>query len=186
MPSKLSRLLVSVCINWHCRLCTDIIGPRVPTSFGGERHCLRTPRGGHSSNPYACASYREALPAWGRVVRGCNLAAMDDSNVGRVMAANGKSIVEAHPQFAGDRLWQFIRTARAKGYSVNPGLVFPEAWGIAVAVLDDRRQPIRPLNIGVIASRMQEDRHAKLAAVLKAEALALSKQLRNWRSSLAA
>jgi len=102
------------------------------------------------------------------------------------MAVNGNAIAEAYPQFAGDRLWQFIRTARAKGYSVNPGLVFPEAWGIAVAVLNDRGQPIGALNIGAIASRMQEDRQAKLATVLKAEALALSKLLRNWRSSLAA
>lgn len=115
------------------------------------------------------------------------LAAMDDSDVERVMAVNGKrAIAEGYPQFAGDRLWQFIRTARAKGYSVNPGLVFPDAWGIAVAVLDDRGQPIGALTIGAIGSRMQEDRQPILAAALKAEALALSKQLRNSRSSPAA
>jgi len=114
------------------------------------------------------------------------LAAMDDSDVERVLAINGKAIAEYSRQFAGDQLWQFIRTARAKGYFVNPGLVYPEAWGIAVAVLDDRGQPIGALNIGAIASRMQEDRQPKLAAALKAEALALSKQLRTWRSSLAA
>ena len=114
------------------------------------------------------------------------LAAMDDSEVERVMAVNGEAIAEGYPQYAGDRLWQFIRTARVQGYSVNPGLVVPEAWGISVAVLDDAGRPIGALNTGAIASRMQEDRQPKLAAALKAEALALSKQLRNWRSSLAA
>jgi len=113
------------------------------------------------------------------------LAAMDDSDVERVMVANGEAIAEGYPQYAGERLWQFIRTARAQGYSVNPGLVFPEAWGIAVAVLDDGGRPIGALTIGAIASRIREDREPKLAAALKAEALALSKQLRNWRSSLA-
>jgi DNA-binding IclR family transcriptional regulator len=115
------------------------------------------------------------------------LAAMDDSDVERVMAVNDKrAIAEGYRQFTADRLWQFIRTARAKGYFVNPGLVFPEAWGIAVAVLDGRGQPIGALNIGAIASRMQEDRQPSLAAALKAEAAVLSKQLSNWRSNLAA
>jgi DNA-binding IclR family transcriptional regulator len=114
------------------------------------------------------------------------LAAMDDSDVERVLAVNREVIAEAYPKYAGDRVWPFIRTARAKGYSVNPGLVFPEAWGIAVAVRDDTGRPIGALNIGAIASRIQKDREPKLATALKAEALALSKQLRNWRSRLAA
>ena len=39
---------------------------------------------------------------------------------------------------------------RAKGYSVNPGLVFPDAWGIAVAALDDRGQPIRQPKLAAV------------------------------------
>jgi DNA-binding IclR family transcriptional regulator len=83
-----------------------------------------------------------------------------------------------------EKVCTLIKTSRAKGYCVNPGLVHPESYGIAVAVLDERDQPIGALSIGAVASRMQADRHAELASALKAEAAALSKQLRVMRSKI--
>jgi DNA-binding IclR family transcriptional regulator len=67
---------------------------------------------------------------------------------------------------------------------VNPGLVYPESYGLAVAILDERDQPVGALSIGAVASRLQEDRQPKLAAALKTEAAAISKQLR-MRSKIA-
>ena len=109
------------------------------------------------------------------------LAAMDETEVERVLAANRKPI-EAFAQYSIDRIRQFIKMARVKGYSVNPGLVYPESWGMAVAVLDERNQPIGALSIGAIKSRMQPDRQPALAAALTAEATALSKRLRATRT----
>ena len=115
------------------------------------------------------------------------LAAMEDADAERVVAVNaGRVIAAGHRNYAGDRLWQLIKTARANGYSINLGLSVPEAWGISAAVLDAEGQPIGALSIGAIASRLQEDRQPKLVSALKAEAAALSRQLRNWRARLAA
>jgi len=115
------------------------------------------------------------------------LAAMDASDSERVVAVNAKRVIaQGHCHYAGVRLWQLIKTARATGYSLNPGLSVPEAWGISVAVLDADGRPIAALSIGAIASRLQAQRQPKLVSALKAEAASLSKQLRNWRTRLAA
>jgi DNA-binding IclR family transcriptional regulator len=153
--------------------------------LGNDVVCVHREEGTHTIRTHVLEAGRR-LPLGVGSFGVAILAAMDDSDVERVMAVNREAIAEAYPQYAGDRVWPFIKTARAKDYSVNPGLVFPETWGIAVAVRDDTGWPIGTLNIGAIASRIQKDREPKLAAALKAEALALSKQLRNCRSRLAA
>ena len=112
------------------------------------------------------------------------LAAMGDAEVERILSANRKAI-DAYEQYSVDRVRQYIKSTRAKGYSVNPGLVYPESWGIAVAVLDEQNQPIGALSIGAIRSRLQPDRQPMLAAALTAEAAALSKKLKAMRSKIA-
>jgi DNA-binding IclR family transcriptional regulator len=111
------------------------------------------------------------------------LAAMDDAEVERILAVNRRAI-EAYENYSIERIRQLVKTARAKGYSVNPGLVYTESYGIAVAVLDERDQPVGALSIGAVASRLQADRQPKLAAALKSEAAALSEQLRKMRSRI--
>jgi DNA-binding IclR family transcriptional regulator len=113
------------------------------------------------------------------------LAAMGDAEVEQVIATNGKAIAARYSEYSITRLRQFVKTARVQGYFVNPGLIFPESWGIAVAVLDERSQPIGALSIGAVASRLQPERQPTLAAALKGEAVALTKQLRHWRSNIA-
>lgn len=112
------------------------------------------------------------------------LAAMDAAEVERILTVNRRAI-ESYENYSIERVRQLLKTARAKGYSVNPGLVYPESYGLAVAVLDERDQPIGALSIGAIASRLQPDRQPKLAAALKAEATALWEQLRSMRAKIA-
>jgi DNA-binding IclR family transcriptional regulator len=111
------------------------------------------------------------------------LAAMEDAEVERILMGN-RSAIEKFKNYSVEKVRALIKTSRAKGYCVNPGLVHPESYGIAVAVLDERDRPIGALSIGAVASRLQTDRHAKLAAALKGEAAALSKQLRAMRSKI--
>lgn len=112
------------------------------------------------------------------------LASMDDSSVERILAAN-RAAIERFPNYSVEKVRALIKSARLKGYCVNPGLVHPESYGIAVAVLDERDRPIGSLSVGAVASRLQADRQPKLAAALKAEAMTLSKQLREIRSKIA-
>jgi DNA-binding IclR family transcriptional regulator len=112
------------------------------------------------------------------------LAAMDDASVERIVEAN-RAAIEKFPNYSVEKVRVLIKSARLKGYCVNPGLVHPESFGIAVAVLDEKDRPIGSLSIGAVASRMQADRQPKLAAALKGEAAALSKQLREMRSKIA-
>ena len=112
------------------------------------------------------------------------LAAMDDASAERIVEAN-RAAIEKFPNYSVEKVRVLIKTARLKGYCVNPGLVHPESFGIAVAVLDEKDRPLGSLSIGAVASRMQVDRQPKLAAALKGEAAALSKQLREMRSKIA-
>jgi len=112
------------------------------------------------------------------------LAAMDDASVERILEGN-RTAIEKFPNYSINKVRALIKTARLKGYCVNPGLVHPESFGIAVAVLDEKEWPIGSLSIGAVASRMQADRQPKLAAALKGEAAALSKQLIEMRSKIA-
>jgi DNA-binding IclR family transcriptional regulator len=112
------------------------------------------------------------------------LAAMDDVRVERILEANRAAIAK-YPNYSVEKVRTLVKTARVKGYCVNPGLVHPESYGIAVAVLDEKDRPIGSLSIGAVASRLQTDRQPKLAAALKGEAALLSKQLREMRSKIA-
>jgi DNA-binding IclR family transcriptional regulator len=109
---------------------------------------------------------------------------MDDASVSRILEANRAAIAN-YPNYSVEKVRALIKTVRIKGYCVNPGLVHPESYGIAVAVLDEKDRPIGSLSIGAVASRMQADRQPKLAAALKGEAASLSKQLREMRSKIA-
>jgi DNA-binding IclR family transcriptional regulator len=112
------------------------------------------------------------------------LGAMDDPRVERILESN-RAAIEKYPKYSLEKVRTLIKMARTKGYCVNPGLVHPESYGIAVAVLDEQDRPIGSLRIGAVASRMQADRQPQLAAALKGEAAALSKQLREMRSKVA-
>jgi DNA-binding IclR family transcriptional regulator len=111
------------------------------------------------------------------------LAAMDDAEVERILMVN-RSAIGKFQNYSVEKVRALIKTARAKGYCVNPGLVHPESYGIAVAVLDERDRPIGALSIGAVASRLQAGRQPALAAALKGEASILSKQLRAMRSKI--
>lgn len=149
---------------------------------GDEVVCVHREEGSHPIRTHVLQvgiRYPLGIGSMGPVL----LAAMEDDEVQRILTAN-RSAIERFRNYSVEKVRTLIKTSRDKGYCVNPGLVHPESYGIAVAVLDERDQPIGALSIGAVASRMQADRHAKLASALKAEAAALSKQLRVMRSKI--
>jgi DNA-binding IclR family transcriptional regulator len=112
------------------------------------------------------------------------LAAMEDGEVERVLSVNRRAI-EEYENYSIARVRQMIKTVRTRGYCLNPGLVFPESYGLAVAILDEDDQPVGALTIGAVASRMQPERQPKLAAMLRSESAAITRQLRAMRAKTA-
>jgi len=150
---------------------------------GNDVVCVHREEGSHPIRTHVMQAglrYPLGVGSFGPVI----LAAMDDADVERILTANRRAI-ESYEQYSVERVRQFVKAARVKGYCLNPGLVYPESYGLAVAVLDEHDQPVGALSIGAVASRLQPDRQPKLAAALKAEATALWKQLRSMRAKVA-
>lgn len=104
------------------------------------------------------------------------LAAMDDATAKKVIAANMKRFDEFYRAYTPARVQQLMERGRADGYALNPGLVRPGLWGIAVAVRDAGGKPVGALSIGVTGQILPE-RQKLLVAELKREARAISDQL---------
>lgn len=105
------------------------------------------------------------------------LAAMPDTDVTRVLAANATEM-DAYPMLSSDVLRGLIAQARAQGFAVNPGLIMPGSWGIGIVVRDPVGEPTAALSIAAIESRMTPSRQEELAGLLRAEAARLEARLR--------
>jgi DNA-binding IclR family transcriptional regulator len=150
---------------------------------GNDAVCVHREEGSHPIRSHVLqvgVRYPLGIGSFGPVL----LAAMEDAEAERILAQNREAI-QSYRQYSVERVRQLVKTARIKGYSVNPGLVHPESYGLAVAILDERDRPIGALSIGAVASRLKADRQPKLAAALKVEAAALSMELRSMRSKIA-
>jgi DNA-binding IclR family transcriptional regulator len=105
------------------------------------------------------------------------LAALDDSGVDAVIAANA-DVWPDYPLISAERLKELVTEARQRGFALNPGLIMPDSWGIGVAVRDGSGEPVAALSLAAIASRMKPARQDELGALLIEEAHRLEAQLR--------
>ena len=117
------------------------------------------------------------------------LAALPDDEIDAIMTANAAVLVEKYPMLPASRIRQDVEATRAKGYSLNPGLIIANSWGIGVAIRAADGRPVGALSIAAIDSRMQETRQAELASHLKQEVRLIeekSGQMFTMRDHLAA
>jgi DNA-binding IclR family transcriptional regulator len=105
------------------------------------------------------------------------LAAMPDDEIEKIVTANARNIAEHYPRYSLAKVHKLVSEARARGYALNPGLIWPGSWGIGVAVKDHLGHPVAALTISAIESRLQKDQQKKLALALTREASALSRSL---------
>ena len=98
------------------------------------------------------------------------LSTLADDEVEAVLSANGRVLADKYPMLQPARIRQDIATTRAKGYALNPGLIFANSWGIGVALKTPEGQLAGALSIAAIDSRMQEKRQVELAGYLLEEA----------------
>ncbi|TWH00112.1 IclR family transcriptional regulator [Mesorhizobium sp. J18] len=94
------------------------------------------------------------------------LAALPDEEVEAVLAENDQVLRESYPMLPPERIRQDVEAARARGYSLNPGLIVANSWGIGVAICSPDGRPVGALSIAAIDSRMQEPRQRELAGHL--------------------
>lgn len=105
------------------------------------------------------------------------LAALPDDEVEAILAANDAVLRTSYPMLPADRIRQDVVATRANGYSLNPGLIYANSWGVGVAVLNPDGRPAGALSIAAIDSRMQPSRQVELAALLTQEARRVEEKL---------
>jgi DNA-binding IclR family transcriptional regulator len=105
------------------------------------------------------------------------LATLSDAEVEESLKANATEIAKGYPKVTLNLIRKDVAITRDKGYSFNPGRVFPGSWGVGVAVLNARRESEGALSIAAIENRLGERRRQEVAAFLKNEAAHLAEIL---------
>lgn len=105
------------------------------------------------------------------------LAACSEAEVDQVMEANAPVLAERYPGLPAARVRADLAETRAKGYSLNPGRILANSWGIGVAIRQPDGKPAGALSIAAIDSRMQEARQVELAGYLTEEAAKVEQKL---------
>lgn len=107
------------------------------------------------------------------------LAALEDDEVEAALAANARLLETNYTALPLPLIHDLVRETRAKGYSMNRGLLFPGSWGMGMAIRGASGRIEGCLSLAAIESRMQPDREAQLAAWLGAEVRLVEQRLRD-------
>jgi len=105
------------------------------------------------------------------------LAALPDEEVEAVLAANDAVLRTKYPMLSAARIREGVAETRARGFALNPGLIFANSWGIGVAVRGPDGRVAGALSIAAIDSRMQPERQNELAGYLAIEVRVVEERL---------
>jgi DNA-binding IclR family transcriptional regulator len=97
------------------------------------------------------------------------LACLPDGEVEAIIAANAASVAEQFPRYTDDLIRRMVQETRARGWSVNPGLVLANSWAIGMAVRYPDGRVAGALSVAAIDGRMREERQHQLARAIEAE-----------------
>ncbi len=104
------------------------------------------------------------------------LAALPDAEVEEVLAANEAILLSRYAALPPDHIRRDVAETRANGYSLNPGLIVANSWGIGVAIRHpDGRPPERCRSPRSTAACSREGRRNSQATS--------SRKPRRWRKS---
>lgn len=99
------------------------------------------------------------------------LAALPDAEIDDVLAQIAPLL--AAPRYAAyspARLREDVAAARARGWTLNPGLIVSGSWGIGVPIRHPLGHVAGALSLAAIDQRLTPDRQAEMAGLLRAEA----------------
>jgi DNA-binding IclR family transcriptional regulator len=105
------------------------------------------------------------------------LAALPDKEVEDILAANAPVLAERYPPFSPEVLRRLVRETRARGYSINPGMILADSWAIGVPILAPDGRPVGALSIAATESRLGEERRRDLVPLLRREAAWIENRL---------
>ncbi len=103
------------------------------------------------------------------------LSFLPDATVDAYLASTDLSAYGA--SHGSTALRERIRTTRAAGWALNPGLIVPSSWGMAAAVFDSAGQPAWALSLTGIDSRFSPARQPELGRLLLHQAHRVSQRL---------
>ncbi|MFZ4078085.1 MAG: IclR family transcriptional regulator [Microbacteriaceae bacterium] len=109
------------------------------------------------------------------------LAFLPDDEIDAYLAHRESISTEFQRQHTPNLVWQRIREARARGYSVNPGLIVQGSFGIGAAVFDESGRPAWALSLTGVESRFSTERQPELGRLLVDKAHALTQLLKGRR-----
>lgn len=96
------------------------------------------------------------------------LGAMPEAEAEAYLAACHSALAQRYPM-----LWpllpDLVKESRARGYSLNRGVLFPGSWGMGMAIREPSGQVVACLSLAAVESRMQPDREPELVALLARE-----------------
>ncbi len=105
------------------------------------------------------------------------LAALPDEEVEAVLAANEAVLRAKYPMLPASRIREGVAATRARGFALNPGLIFTNSWGIGMVVRGPDGRLAGALSIAAIDSRMQPERQSELAGYLALEVRVVEERL---------
>ncbi|SDP85069.1 transcriptional regulator, IclR family [Phyllobacterium sp. YR620] len=105
------------------------------------------------------------------------LSALDDDEIEAALSANEPELLKEFPELAPPQIRADIATARERGFSLNPGRILPNSWGVGLAIRYPDGRPAGALSIAAIDSRMEPDRQVELASLMRSEARKIEARL---------
>ncbi|MFV0492778.1 MAG: IclR family transcriptional regulator [Pseudorhodobacter sp.] len=105
------------------------------------------------------------------------LAALPDPEIREVMSANAAQLAADYPSLSSDEILTRVKTVREVGYALNPGLIFPDSWGLGMALRRPDGELAGALSLAAIESRMQQPRRDELVNRLREAARNIEKIL---------
>ncbi len=105
------------------------------------------------------------------------LAALPEPEAEAVLEANRETLARDYPALPPERLRELAAKARAAGHALNPGLVFPDSWGLGVALRRPDGGVAGAVSIAAVAGRMQPPRPQELAPLLTGAAARIEARL---------
>ena len=106
------------------------------------------------------------------------LAALDDIEVERVLAANGKVLGTQYASYSEEQIRQDVARTRERGYALNPGRIVAGSWGLGAAIMFPDGRVAGALSIAAIDIRMSPERQPELAHHIKREVERIEGKLR--------
>ena len=100
------------------------------------------------------------------------LATLPDLEIQKILEAQRPVLEAEYPQLPASQIEALVHETRQQGYSLNPGLIFPDSWGVGIALRWPDGVLVGAVSIAAIESRMQEPRLTQQLLPLLREAAA--------------